>query len=97
MLDDDPVKMVLDSDPIGTRGRGAQRARCIDQVEVDLRTTTDPSQPARLAACRHGSRGMETTYYLGQLEGKLVLSCSSIVLIFSDILNKEKNKFCKLG
>lgn len=37
MSDDDPVKMVLEGDPTGTRRRGAQRARWIDQVEGDLR------------------------------------------------------------
>ena len=38
MSDTNPVKMVLDTDPTGTRRRGAQRARWIDQVEDDLRT-----------------------------------------------------------
>ncbi|XP_062549913.1 uncharacterized protein LOC134214591 [Armigeres subalbatus] len=38
MSDSNPVKMVLDNDPTGTRRRGAQRARWIDQVEDDLRT-----------------------------------------------------------
>ena len=38
MANDSPVKMVLDNDPVGTRRRGAQRARWIDQVEGDLRT-----------------------------------------------------------
>ena len=38
MSDDNPVKMVLLGSPTGTRKRGAQRARWIDQVEDDLRT-----------------------------------------------------------
>lgn len=37
MSDDNPVKMILDNNPTGTRRRGAQRARWIDQVEGDLR------------------------------------------------------------
>ena len=38
MSDDNPVKMVFETNPFGTRRRGAQRARWIDQVEDDLRT-----------------------------------------------------------
>ncbi|XP_065084119.1 uncharacterized protein LOC135706439 [Ochlerotatus camptorhynchus] len=38
MPHDDPVKMVQESDPPGTRRKGAQRAKWIDQVEGDLRT-----------------------------------------------------------
>ncbi|XP_055540096.1 uncharacterized protein LOC129726901 [Wyeomyia smithii] len=37
MSDDNPVKMVLDNNPTGTKRRGAQRARWLDQVEDDLR------------------------------------------------------------
>ena len=38
MSEDNPVKMVLENDPTGSRRRGAQRARWIDQVEGDLRS-----------------------------------------------------------
>ena len=38
MSDESPVKMVLETNPSGTRRRAAQRARWIDQVEDDLRT-----------------------------------------------------------
>lgn len=38
MSDTNPVKMVLENNPTGTRRRGAQRARWVDQVEDDLRT-----------------------------------------------------------
>ena len=38
MSDSNPTKMVLESHPTGTRRRGAQRARWVDQVEDDLRT-----------------------------------------------------------
>ena len=38
MSGDNPVKMVFESNPSGTRRPGAQRARWIDQVEGDLRT-----------------------------------------------------------
>ena len=37
-LEDNPVKMVLENNPTGSRRRGAQRARWIDQVEGDLRS-----------------------------------------------------------
>ena len=38
MPDDSPVKVILENNPVGTRRRGAQRARWIDCVEDDLRT-----------------------------------------------------------
>jgi len=38
MPDDNPVKMLFENNPDGTRRRGAQRARWLDQVEGDLRT-----------------------------------------------------------
>lgn len=37
MPDNNPAKMVFASNPVGTRRRGAQRARWLDQVEQDLR------------------------------------------------------------
>ena len=37
MPDDNPVKSLLFSNPAGTRNRGAQRARWLDQIEGDLR------------------------------------------------------------
>ena len=37
MSNDNPVKMVFETNPSGTRRRDAQRARWIDQVEGDLR------------------------------------------------------------
>ncbi|XP_055615317.1 uncharacterized protein LOC129761607 [Toxorhynchites rutilus septentrionalis] len=37
--DDSAVKSVLFNDPAGTRNRGAQRARWLDQIEADLRVT----------------------------------------------------------
>ena len=39
MPDDSAVKSVLFKDPTGTRNRGAQRARWLDQVEADLRVS----------------------------------------------------------
>ncbi|XP_055634242.1 uncharacterized protein LOC129774517 [Toxorhynchites rutilus septentrionalis] len=39
MPDDSAVKSVLFNDPAGTRNRGAQRARWLDQMEADLRVT----------------------------------------------------------
>jgi len=38
MPDSNPAKMVFNSNPAGTRRRGAQRARWLDQVEHDLRS-----------------------------------------------------------
>src|SRR5450759_845476 len=38
MSNDNPVKMVFETNPYGKRRRGAQRARWIYQVEGDLRT-----------------------------------------------------------
>ena len=38
MPEDNPVKMVLENDPTGSRRRGAQHARWIDQVDGDLRS-----------------------------------------------------------
>lgn len=37
MADDNPVKMILVGNPDGTRRRGAQRARWLDQLEDDLK------------------------------------------------------------
>lgn len=36
MPDNNPAKLVFANHPVGTRRRGAQRARCADQVEHDL-------------------------------------------------------------
>ena len=38
MSEDDPVKMVLENDPTGSRTRGAQRASANDKVEGGIRS-----------------------------------------------------------
>ena len=42
MPDNYPAKMVFDGNPVGTRRRGAQRARWLDHVELDLGSTRCP-------------------------------------------------------
>uniref|UniRef100_A0A8D8E4R5 (northern house mosquito) hypothetical protein n=1 Tax=Culex pipiens TaxID=7175 RepID=A0A8D8E4R5_CULPI len=45
-----PVKLVFNSEPFGTRRRGAQRARWLNQVEEDLESVEVPQRNWRVAA-----------------------------------------------
>ena len=45
-----PVKLVFNSEPVGTRRRGAQRARWLNQVEEDLESVGVPQRNWRVAA-----------------------------------------------